>query len=74
MKTVKQNSEKVDNAQNNGVQGRSLNESFRGVHIEISSMNASHKVVATEGVTYFEIYGILKVVLAKLENDLGIVK
>jgi len=50
------------------------NKPFRGVHIKISPTDASHGMIVTEGVTYFEIYGILKVLLAKLENDLGIAK
>ena len=69
MDTVKQNNEREDiNGQNTS------NKPFRGIHIKISPTDASHGIIITEGVTYFEVYGVLKVLLTKLENTLGISK
>ena len=68
--------EKKDDVERNTSQENNNlpNTPFRGIHIKISPTDASHGMVATEGVTYFEIYGVLKVLLTKLENALGITK
>lgn len=44
---------------------------FRGLQVEIDP-RGTYSIRGTEGVSAFEIYGILTVLLKKMEKDLGV--